>query len=146
MAKLLEFQLQHHPSNEYSGLICFRINWFDRLAVQGNLKSLLPWQTSGLLQYLVGELISRVPLRVAKREEKEKKRGLFISPREARDLQVPLSLPLLFPHRTHPVGFAGVASSEDLGVPGCESRSQGGWRDSKLTQCLQHPACTSYVI
>ena len=63
----------------------------------------LPWQTSGLLQYLVGELISRVPLRVAKREEKEKKRGLFISPREARDLQVPLSLPLLFPHRTHPV-------------------------------------------
>ena len=29
------------PSNEYSGLICFRIDWFDLLAVQGTLKSLL---------------------------------------------------------------------------------------------------------
>ena len=28
------------PSNEYSGLISFRINWFDLLAVQGTLKSL----------------------------------------------------------------------------------------------------------
>ena len=29
------------PSNEYSGLIFFRINWFDLLTVQGTLKSLL---------------------------------------------------------------------------------------------------------
>ena len=29
------------PSNEYSGLISFRTNWFDLLAVQGTLKSLL---------------------------------------------------------------------------------------------------------
>ena len=29
------------PSNEYSGLICFRMDWFDLLAVQGTLKSLL---------------------------------------------------------------------------------------------------------
>ena len=29
------------PSNEYSGLIFFRIDWFDLLAVQGTLKSLL---------------------------------------------------------------------------------------------------------
>ena len=28
------------PSNEYSGLSSFRIDWFDRLAVQGTLKSL----------------------------------------------------------------------------------------------------------
>ena len=28
-------------SNEYSGLISFRVNWFDLLAVQGTLKSLL---------------------------------------------------------------------------------------------------------
>ena len=34
-------QLQHSPSNEYSGLISFRINWFDLLAVQGTLKNLL---------------------------------------------------------------------------------------------------------
>ena len=29
------------PSNEYSGLISFRIDWFDLLAVQGTFKSLL---------------------------------------------------------------------------------------------------------
>ena len=29
------------PSNEYSGLISFRIDWFDLIAVQGTLKSLL---------------------------------------------------------------------------------------------------------
>ena len=35
VAKVLELQLQHSPSDEYSGLISFRIDWFDLLAVQG---------------------------------------------------------------------------------------------------------------
>ena len=34
------------PSNEYSRLISFRINWFDILAVQGTLKSLLQHHSS----------------------------------------------------------------------------------------------------
>ena len=34
------------PSNEYSGLISFRIHWFDLLAVQGILKSLLQHHSS----------------------------------------------------------------------------------------------------
>ena len=34
------------PSNEYSGLISFRIDWFDLLAVQGTLKSLLQRHSS----------------------------------------------------------------------------------------------------
>ncbi|CAN0556138.1 unnamed protein product [Rangifer tarandus platyrhynchus] len=34
------------PSNEYSGLICFRIDWFDLFAVQGALKSLLQHHSS----------------------------------------------------------------------------------------------------
>ena len=34
------------PSNEYSGLISFRLDWFDLLAVQGILKSLLQHHTS----------------------------------------------------------------------------------------------------
>ena len=42
MAKVLEFQLQNiGPSNEHSGLISFRMDWLDLLAVQGTLKSLL---------------------------------------------------------------------------------------------------------
>ena len=35
------FSFSISPSNEYSGLISFRMNWFDLLAVQGSLKSLL---------------------------------------------------------------------------------------------------------
>ena len=35
------FSFNISPSNEYSGLISFRIDWFDLLAVQGTLKSLL---------------------------------------------------------------------------------------------------------
>ena len=47
MAKILELlQLQHHPSNEWSGLISFRMDWFDLLAVQGTLKSLLHYHSS----------------------------------------------------------------------------------------------------
>ena len=35
-----------NPSNEYSGLISFRTDWFDLLAVQGTLKSLLQHHSS----------------------------------------------------------------------------------------------------
>ena len=36
------FKFSISPSNDYSRLIFFRIDWFDLLAVQGTLKSLLP--------------------------------------------------------------------------------------------------------
>ena len=50
-----------HPSNEFSGLISFRIDWFDLLAVQGTLKSHL-WHHSSkasILQhsaFIMGQL------------------------------------------------------------------------------------------
>ena len=40
------FSFNISPSNEYSGLISFRIDWFDLLAVQWTLKSLLQHYTS----------------------------------------------------------------------------------------------------
>ena len=40
------FSFSVSPSNEYSGLISFRIDWFDLLAVQGTLKSLLQHHSS----------------------------------------------------------------------------------------------------
>ena len=46
VAKVLELQLQISLSNEYSGFISFRIDWFDLLAVQGILKSLLQHHSS----------------------------------------------------------------------------------------------------
>ena len=39
--KYWSFNFSVSPSNEYSGLISFRIDWFDLLTVQGTLKSLL---------------------------------------------------------------------------------------------------------
>ena len=39
--KYWSFSFSISPSNKYSGLISFRIDWFDHLAVQGTLKSLL---------------------------------------------------------------------------------------------------------
>ena len=46
VANVLELQLQHRPSSDYSGLISFRIAWFDCFTVQGNLKSLLQHHSS----------------------------------------------------------------------------------------------------
>ena len=46
VAKVLEFQLQQHPSKEHPGLISFRMDWLDLLAVQGTLKSLLQHNSS----------------------------------------------------------------------------------------------------
>ena len=40
------FSFSISPSNEYSGLISFRIHWFNLLAVQGTLKSLLQHHSS----------------------------------------------------------------------------------------------------
>ena len=44
--KYWSFSLNISPSNEYSGLISFRKDWLDLLAVQGTLKSLLQHHSS----------------------------------------------------------------------------------------------------
>ena len=44
--KYWSFSFSINPSNEYSGLISLRMDWFDLLAVQGTLKSLLQHHSS----------------------------------------------------------------------------------------------------
>ena len=44
--KYWSFSFSISPSNEYSGLNSFRVDWFDLLAVQGTLKSLLQHHSS----------------------------------------------------------------------------------------------------
>ena len=44
--KYWSFSFSISPSDEYSGLISFRIDWLDLLAVQGTLKSLLQYHSS----------------------------------------------------------------------------------------------------
>ena len=46
VAKYWSFSFSISPSNEYSGLISFRMDWLDLLAVQGTLKSLLQHHSS----------------------------------------------------------------------------------------------------
>ena len=49
VVKVLEFQLNISPSNEYSGLISFIMDWLDLLAVQRTLNSLLQHHSSKAL-------------------------------------------------------------------------------------------------
>ena len=44
--KYWSFSFRISPSNEYLGLILFRMDWLDLLAVQGTLKSLLQYHSS----------------------------------------------------------------------------------------------------
>ena len=44
--KYCSFSFNISPSNEYSGLISFRMDWFDLLAVQGTLRNLLQHHSS----------------------------------------------------------------------------------------------------
>ena len=44
--KYWSFSFSNSPSNEHSGLICFRMDWLDLLAAQGTLKSLLQHHSS----------------------------------------------------------------------------------------------------
>ena len=56
--KYWSFSFSICPSNEYSGLISFRIDWFDLLAVQGALKNLLQDRYFIKCQTQVGFLLS----------------------------------------------------------------------------------------
>ena len=51
--KYWSFSFNISPSNEYSGLISFRMDWFDLLAVQGILKSLLQQPQFKSINFLV---------------------------------------------------------------------------------------------
>ena len=46
VAKVLEYSFSISPSNEHPGLVSFRMDWLDLLAVQGTLKSLLQHHSS----------------------------------------------------------------------------------------------------
>ena len=54
------FSFSISPSNEYSGLISFGIDWCDTLAVQGTLKSLLQHHSSKAFSLLYGRTLTSI--------------------------------------------------------------------------------------
>ena len=60
--KYWRFSFSFSPSNECSGLISFRIDWFDILAVQGTLKSLLQQQMYGWEVQITERVVPKLPL------------------------------------------------------------------------------------
>ena len=62
--KYWSFSFSISPSNEYSGLISFRIDWFDLLAVQGTFKSSLILQfqsmSSSALSFLYSPTLTSI--------------------------------------------------------------------------------------
>ena len=62
LPKCWNFSFSISPSNEYSGLISFRIDWLNLLSVQGTFKNLLPTPqfksiNSSVLSFLYGPLL-----------------------------------------------------------------------------------------
>ena len=58
--KYWSFSFIISPSSEYSGLISFRIDWLDLLAVQGTLKSLLQHHSSKALSFLYSPALTSI--------------------------------------------------------------------------------------
>ena len=60
--KYWRFRFSISPSNEYSGLISFRIDWLDLLAAQGTLKSLLQHHSSkaSVLSFLYSPALTSI--------------------------------------------------------------------------------------
>ena len=56
LPKYWSFSFNISPSNEHSGLISFRMDWLDLLAVQGTLKSLLQYTTFQKYQFFGTQL------------------------------------------------------------------------------------------
>ena len=56
--KYWSFSFHISPSNEYSVLISFRVDWLDLLAVQGTLKSLLQYHSSKAKYFLIRVAVS----------------------------------------------------------------------------------------
>ena len=100
------------PSNEYSGLTSFRIDWFDLLAVQGSLKSLLQHHSvQASIQNKAPVLFSSVKAKrgeEASEEKSEASRGWFMRFKER------FHLHSMTVHEASAVGKVGASYPEDL--------------------------------
>ena len=133
--KYWSFSLSSSPSNEYSGLISLRIDWFDFLAVQGTLKSSLAPQFKSIN---FGECSSRLRLPWNSHNYFN-----FISKIKGPLFQLLLPLPQHSWSKFHPLlwpwvsSWAGTAHqwTIDSTVDGDRTHTRQGWKSTK-TDCL----------
>ena len=71
------FSCSNNPSNKYSGLISFRIDWFDLLAVWGTLKSLLQHHNSKASALVLSFLYGRICLQCGRPGFNPWKKGMI---------------------------------------------------------------------
>ena len=79
--KFWSFSMSISPSNEYSGLISFRFDWFDLLAVQGTHKSLLQHHNSKalILQHSVFFMVQLSdPFMITGKTTAKRSRNIFL--------------------------------------------------------------------
>ena len=78
--KYWSFSFSISPSNEYSGLISFRMDWLDLLAVQGTLKSLLQHHSSkaSILQHSAFFIVQLSHPYMTTRKTITLTRGMFV--------------------------------------------------------------------
>ena len=112
------FSFSISPSNEYSGLISFRMDWLDLLAVQGTLKSFLQHHSSkaSILQHSVFLMVqlsvkkkkSTITGNYTKTNEKNKPTSLSDSQGPEEWKSFPVASDLIFRNSFDHLGFSSI--------------------------------------
>ena len=115
------FSFSISPSNDYSGLISFRIDWFDLLAVQGTLRSLLQHHSSkaSILWHLAFCIVQLSYPYMTTGKSIALTRQTFVGKGKSRDITLLTNVPL------------GKAMVFSVVMYGCE-------RDHKESQALKN--------
>ena len=134
------FSFSISPSNEYSGLISFRIDWLDLFAIQGTFKSLLQHHSSKAILWF--STFFGLPCSSAdKRIHLQCRRPQFdswVRKIHWRRDRLPTLVFLGFPHGS--AGKESACNVGDLGlIPGLGRSPGGGYGNSLQYSCLENP-------
>ena len=138
--KYLSFSFSISPSNEYSELIFFRIDWFDLLAVQGTLKSLLQHYSSkaSILQHSAFFMVQFSHPHMTTGKTIAMTRWTFVGKVMSLLFKMVSRLVMRFPHSS--VSKESACNAGDLGLIPESGRSpwRRKWQPTQYS-CLENP-------
>ena len=138
--KYLSFSFSISPSNEYSELIFFRIDWFDLLAVQGTLKSLLQHYSSkaSILQHSAFFMVQLSHPHMTTGKTIAMTRWTFVGKVMSLLFNMVSRLVMRFPHSS--VSKESACNAGDLGLIPESGRSpwRRKWQPTQYS-CLENP-------